>query len=147
MAGGLVEKGCRKRIGDRKSLNIWKDKQIQEFNEGGTRTKQPANYSMLLGMNLKYELKHFVWKCLCNILTVKSVPQKRIDSVDPLGTCCDEAVETLEHLFLIYPLAQELKRIFLIQWEGLNKFRENFWDWWSVLRRRTARAKGENISL
>lgn len=82
----------------------------QRNKESGAETSWEQNkenvWKRMWSLNIKAKHKHFLWKCLNNILPIKELVQKRIGKCDNICCACGEAEETVEHLLLLCPSAE-----------------------------------------
>ncbi|XP_027148760.1 uncharacterized protein LOC113749274 [Coffea eugenioides] len=112
-------------------------------NEQGTEV-----WKFLWSLNMKYKLKHFIWKGLHNILPVNEVIKRRVGKGSELCACCGEQPETLEHMFFFCKHAELIWKASPMQWDGLVEFRKSFWLWWNSLMEARERDAGkEHICL
>ncbi|CAA0840196.1 Unknown protein [Striga hermonthica] len=83
--------------------------------------------------NLKItgKLKHFIWKCVNDVLPTSLKLKRRGLEVDIICQSCGEAEENLEHLFFHCVRAQRIWKIAPIHWEGMEDQHITFRRWWS----------------
>lgn len=79
----------------KKKLQSEKGKQ----EESSTEPKKDKVWKGLWNLNIKYEHKHFLWKCLQAALPVQESIFHRTKMGDPMSRCCGDEVESLEHMF------------------------------------------------
>lgn len=93
-------------------------------------------------LNIKVKHKHFLWKWLNNILPVKEVVQKRTRKCNNICCGCGEVVETVEHLFLLCPIAERVWKLASVNWDGLKSCQHNFWRWWQAVMQSATKERG-----
>ena len=79
------------------------------------------------GTNVKHKLKHFIWKSLKGFLLVNEVIKTRMGKGEQRASVCGNQVETLEHMFFFCKNAEAIWKCAPIKWDGLKKYRDNFW--------------------
>lgn len=94
------------------------------------------------------KLKRFVWKCLHQIISINEVVYRRIVKGDTIRKCCEEEVETAEHMLFFCSNARKMWKLAPVQWDGFLQFRYDFWKWWEELSKAIQRINGkEHIEL
>ncbi|XP_027151033.1 uncharacterized protein LOC113751285 [Coffea eugenioides] len=121
-----------------------KSKKVQPNNGSSTRKDDPTLLHQVWDLNIKHKLKHFLWKCLHNILPANEEVYRRTGKGDKWCKCCGEEVETLEHLLFLCKAREEAWKTFCIKWDSIQESSWNFWKWWEALQR--ARRKTNGIS-
>lgn len=62
-------------------------------------------WKALWSLNLPERIKVFLWKCAKDILSVKPQLSAHLHQIPPLCPLCNTADESLEHLFIYYPVS------------------------------------------
>ena len=68
--------------------------------------RKHAIWKQLWNLNLKYKIKHFIWKCLQKGVAVKKAIYKRTGRGDMICPVCGDEVETSKHMLLTCTRAQ-----------------------------------------
>ena len=105
-------------------------------------------WKRLWKLNLKHKLKLFIWRSLQNSLATKETIYSRTGKGDRICNGCEEEVETMEHMFFQYPIAQTVWKVAPVRWEGLNDLQNNLWRWWEAVSQteKMEKRKGKNQS-
>ncbi|XP_071912962.1 uncharacterized protein [Coffea arabica] len=117
------------------------DRSIAE--SSSSRKCSAQSWCFLWGMNLKQKLKHFIWKCLQNILPVNASIKARCAKGDHMCGCCGEHPETVEHLLFFCDHAKAIWEMAPVSWEGLVIHRNKFWHWWEELKDAVYKEQGQ----
>lgn len=62
-------------------------------------------------------------------LPVNETIHSRTRMGDPICKSCGEGIETVEHLFFLWRLAQEVWHLLPVKWDGLDDYTGNFSRW------------------
>nr|XP_027101192.1 uncharacterized protein LOC113720678 [Coffea arabica]XP_027115614.1 uncharacterized protein LOC113733445 [Coffea arabica] len=106
----------------------------RNIESSSNRRCSDQSWSFLWGLNIKQKLKHFLWKCLQDILPVNATVKARCSKGDHMCRCCGEHTETLEHLLFFCDHAKAIWEVAPVSWEGLETYRYKFWHWWEELK-------------
>ncbi|XP_027061039.1 uncharacterized protein [Coffea arabica] len=152
-------RGVRKRVGDGKTIDIWKDRWIPGV-AGVKDTKDrlfwahsaSGEYTVKSGYRSAQERKigrrvrnsHEESGCRNEgILPVNENIKAGSMQGNPLCKCCEVCSESTEHMLFLCNHAEAIWKMAPIQWDGLESLRGKFWLWWSELVEATVREKGE----
>ncbi|XP_071902615.1 uncharacterized protein [Coffea arabica] len=94
-------------------------------------------------LNTKHKIKHFLWKCLHDILPTHENIFRRTGKGEPWCRSCGESAETLEHLLFFCRTSEQIWKAFPIKWDGLEHLKGSFWSWWESLQQARERADGK----
>ncbi|XP_027150166.1 uncharacterized protein LOC113750386 [Coffea eugenioides] len=119
-----------------------KANKMQANERSSARNDDPTLWHQVWDLNIKHKLKHFLWKCLHNILPTNEEVHRRTCKGDKWCKCCGEEVETLEHLFFNCKAREEAWKTFPIKWDGIQESSWNFWKWWEALQSARCRVNG-----
>ena len=109
------------------SISGDQDKTVWKFNDNGDYTvsstywllfnehheENPSGWKScfwkrLWSFKLPYKLIIFIWKICSNCLPVRSELHKRVQGISPHCHFCNKEEETIEHLFLLCPMARAI---------------------------------------
>lgn len=88
--------------------------------ETSDNNQQKKSWDNIWKLNVKQKLKHFIWKCLSNILLVNDPIFHRISKGIPLCCLCGEGMEIVEHVLFNCMHAKEIWEVSLVKWDGLD---------------------------
>nr|XP_027060725.1 uncharacterized protein LOC113687277 [Coffea arabica] len=109
-----------------------------------SRNKQNSRiWHQVWDLNTKHKIKHFLWKCLHDILPTHENIFRRIGKGEPWCRGCGESAETLEHLLFFCRTTEQIWKTFPIKWDGLEHLKGSFWLWWESLQQARERADGK----
>ncbi|XP_027157869.1 uncharacterized protein LOC113759492 [Coffea eugenioides] len=112
--------------------------------ESTSKNKQNSRiWHQVWDLNIKHKVKHFLWKCLHDILPTHDNIFKRTGKGEPWCRRCGESAETLEHLLFFCRTSEQIWKTFPIQWDGLEHLKGSFWSWWESLQQARERADGK----
>ena len=105
-------------------------------------------WKKLWHMKVKAKLKQFMWKCLQNCLPVNELLSKRLGRGEGRCGCCEEDMETIEHLFFFCENAVEGWKLAPVRWDGLHEKQQNFLIWWEKVTQTLSMNQGQDrVSL
>ena len=75
---------------------------------------------------MKHKIKHFIWRCLQEILPVNTVINGRCSEGNHICKCCGESPETIEHMLFFCSNAKSIWKAASLSWKGLEIYKNNF---------------------
>ncbi|CAH2946075.1 MAG: hypothetical protein PPHERAN_6355, partial [uncultured Paraburkholderia sp.] len=87
-------------------------------------------WKQIWALKVKEKLKHFIWRACHDRLPVASNIQKRGMKVDDICRQCEEASETVEHLFFQCRKSKTIWKVAPISWDGMMSYAESVKEWW-----------------
>ncbi|CAA0808800.1 Ribonuclease H-like superfamily protein [Striga hermonthica] len=96
----------------------WKQLDIAEPSKGQAEVMKMRK--RMWKLNIKGKIKHFLWKCVNNILPVNTCIAKRGIHIDAKCQLCGEEPETVYHMFFTCPKTILIWKLAPIQWDGLD---------------------------